>query len=378
MRVSALTVDGDKTAFSQAKWHLTVDRRLRTDRRVTVDVTYSGTPKQVPGPSEGMDSPPGLGITTDGERGRLWTFQEPYGALTWYPVNDHPSDEALYDIDVTVPHGYSGVASGKFKGREKNTFRWSSGKDPVASYLTTLAVDRFERIDMTGPHRLPITAWLAPGNADWRPALKRMPEMLSWLEKHYGRYPFDSAGLVIVGGANAMESQQMVTLSGDLDSGSSGEALIVHELSHQWFGDSATPRDWRDLWLNEGPATYTEQMWKVDHHVRDLSDILDYWNGHDQKLRDDYGPPGDYYSDYYSDYFADNNVYVCTALMLYHLRTKLGGREALDNLLSDWVSQHANKSVTRRQFVAFVNRETGTDLTDFFDSWLDSDTTPRS
>src|SRR5690606_16965487 len=80
------------------------------DTRLTVEVWYSGTPEAVTMPSTRGDFDEGLGLRVESD-GAVWTMQEPYGAFTWYPVNDHPSDEALYDIDVSVPNGWSAVAS---------------------------------------------------------------------------------------------------------------------------------------------------------------------------------------------------------------------------------------------------------------------------
>ncbi|ADD44280.1 M1 family metallopeptidase [Stackebrandtia nassauensis] len=373
MEISNLTVDGKKTDFDLNEWDLTVDTGLKKDRNVEVEVTYKGTPELVDAPAERGDMAEGLGASV-GQNGELWAFQEPHGALTWYPVNDHPSDEAMYDFEVTVPEGYAGVASGTFEGKKGNTYSWSSS-DPVASYLTTIAVDKYEMVEMEGPGDLPVTAWIPPQYAEWEASLKKMPEMIEYLEKLYGPYPFDSAGLVLVGGESGMETQQMITLSGAVGMGGpeASESVVVHELAHQWFGDTVTPLDWTGLWINEGPATYAEQMWLVDQGMQTAKDVEKAFEAQDQDLRTQHGPPGD--PD--PNAFASSNSYVCPALMLIKLGDQIGGRDKVDELLGAWVAAHENKSVTREDFVGFANEHTGKDLTKFFDSWLDSAKTPK-
>src|SRR2546430_3982922 len=134
------------------------------------------------------------------------------------PGQRHPSDKARYDIRVTVPAGWTAVASGEFRGQahgaDGDTFTWH-GSDPQASYLTTLAVGHYQRLTMTGPHDLPVDIWTRPGTDDALvPALRHVPELLSWLESRFGRYPFQAAGVVTVESTSAMETQEMVTLGG--------------------------------------------------------------------------------------------------------------------------------------------------------------------
>ncbi|GAA4900196.1 M1 family metallopeptidase [Stackebrandtia albiflava] len=376
MRVSQVTVDGEPADFTQEQYDLTIAAPVVADRRVTVVVEYAGSPETVPAPAERGDMSMGIGASTDPATGALWSFQEPFGALTWYPVNDHPSDEALYDIRLTVPEGFAGVASGSFAGREGNTFHWTSD-EPVASYLTTIAVDRYEMTEMTGPDGLPITVWIPPQYAGFAPILDAMPEMIEWLTERYGPYPFDSAGVVLVGGESAMETQEMITFSGDMvnwpgvDDGYIA-GVVVHELAHQWFGNAVTPQDWSHLWLNEGAATYVEQMWNVDQGHTTEAEVIEGWIEDDEYLRMAYGPPGE--PD--PQAFASSNSYVCPALMLYALRAEIGGADAVDALLRAWVEEFDNRSATRDDFVSFVDSHTGEDLTDFLDEWLDSERTP--
>ncbi|GAA2344060.1 M1 family metallopeptidase [Dactylosporangium salmoneum] len=365
------TVDDTPAAARLDGGDLVVDRALPAGAVATLVVGYAGTPAPVPMPSHRGDIEP-LGLTvTDG--GELWTMQEPYGASTWYPANDQPSDKALYDIAVTVPEGWAGIASGTPAGVQGNTFRYTA-TTPVASYLTTLAAGRYTKTELTGPHGLPVQLWTRTGVDDSGrlAALRRVPEYLQWLEDRFGRYPFPSAGVVVVPSRSAMETQQMVTVGGDvLRDAVVASSVLVHELAHQWFGDAVGPATWQDVWLNEGWASYIEQL----YNGKGDPGAMERWErgarAQDADLRAKLGPPGHPRA----DSFAENNVYVCPALLLHELHKALGdaGFFALGRA---WAAANAGTARDRAAFTAFVNRQTGRDFTALIDAWLDSPTTP--
>jgi aminopeptidase N len=375
--LGAVSVDGTPAKAASTGDKLTVATGpLVADRIVALAVNYSGTPKPVQMPSNRGDAVDGLGLRATDDRS-LWTMQEPFGAYTWYPANDQPSDEARYDIQVTVPKGWSGIAQGRLVAHTTTAsgevYEWRSD-DPVASYLTTLAAGRYTEGTATGPHGIPVTYWMRTGKDEaLRPALQRIPELLSWLEDHFGPYPFSSAGAVLVDSRSAMETQQMVTMGADFDPSEATETLL-HELSHQWFGDSITPRDWRSVWLNEGFAMYAEWKWAVSQG--DLGTEAE-WVAHlrtgDNASRATAGPAGHWLP----DHFAEANIYFGPALMLDELRKQLGD-QAFYAMCRDWVQTHRNQSVDREMFTAFVNAETGKDFTALINRWLDSPTTPTS
>jgi hypothetical protein len=250
---------------------------------------------------------------------------ETYGAFTWYPSSDQPSDEALYDISVTVPAGWAGAANGTFTGatdagggRRRYAFH---AAEPIASYLVTVAVDHLQRIEDPGPHGLPVAYWVRPQDATaMLPTLRRTPRLLAWLEERLGRYPFASAGVVIVQGSSGMETQTMITL-GPI-AGPGAVPVLLHELAHHWFGDAVTPSTWQDVWLNEGFATYLQMLYTVDQLGADADATLREWRAQDTQLREEAGPPGRYRP----DRFAARNVYLGPALMLHDLRGRLGDR----------------------------------------------------
>jgi aminopeptidase N len=377
MSADSTTIDGAPVTDTRSGDHLTIPlgRQLPADGTVTVVIAYHGTPHVVPAPVRRPDIP-GLGAQVTAS-GAVWAQQEPYGAFTWFPCNDQPSDKALYDVTITVPDGWAGVTGGAFGGRTEQggwgVYRWHQGS-PVSTYLVAFAVDQYQEDTATGPHGIPITYWYLPADADAVHKLTaQVPGMISFLEQRFGPYPFPTAGVLFRPEMVGMETQTMITLSTHLPPDD-----LLHEFAHQWFGDAVTPAAWSGMWLNEGFAMYAQYMWDVANmqpRSATPQTLDDFMAAHvlpvDQRLRTQDGPPGHYNP----THFASSNVYYGPALMLNGIHDALGDA-AFYQLLGDWVHQHAGTNQDRNTFVAFVNAKTGRDFSAYINAWLDSPTTP--
>ena len=193
---------------------------------------------------------------------------EPDGAPTWFPVNDSPSDKASYDFRITVPQGTVAVANGDLLSRRTSggwtTFRWSAD-EPMASYLAMAASGRLRAHqvpdgDGATDHRRASTPTFPRTNGpQTRTVLALQPEMIAYFSRVFGPYPFGSFGAVIDDDDDAGYALENQTRP--IYSGVAAEATVAHELAHQWYGNSVTPERWRDIWLNEGFATYAEWLW---------------------------------------------------------------------------------------------------------------------
>ncbi|HEX6684967.1 MAG TPA: M1 family metallopeptidase [Candidatus Limnocylindrales bacterium] len=375
-QLDGVTLDGAASAGAVASDKLTVATTLTKDSNATLVVKYHGTPEPVKAPT-GRGDFEALGLTITPEGG-LWTMQEPFGAFTWYPVNDQPSDKALYDIAITVPDGWAGVAGGTPAGQEGNKFKYTT-TDPMSSYLSTLAVGKYTKETATGPGGLPITYWFRPGTDDAiMKTVRNTPRYLEWLESKFGKYPFPSAGVVLVPSASAMETQQMVTMgtpkaSNPSQNASYWEGILVHEFAHHWFGDTVTTNNWNDLWLNEGWAMYAQYLFQNERDKISDAEFERWARPQDGSLRARYGPPGK--AD--PKDFGRSNMYVCPALMLHQIRKKIGNEEFF-GLAKGWAADNRNTAKDRAGFIGYVNQRTGTDFGDLINSWLDSPTTPPS
>jgi aminopeptidase N len=374
MHVRRVSVNGVPAAFDHRGKTLVVDADVRRNRRYNTRIVYRGTPRPARGPASRSDiARLGMRVTDDGQ---LWTMQEPFGAFTWYPSNDHPSDKALYDVRVSAPGSWVGVSNGQMTDRHTSGGRtvttWTN-KHPMASYLTTLAVGPYRRHRQTGPHGLPLSYWIPRDQPELLRPLRKTPAAMRWLQERLGRYPFDRAGIVVTPSGSAMETQTMVTFGARNYRYGARQVrqTVVHEMAHQWYGDTVTPTDWRDMWMNEGMATYLDTRWAADQGWTTWRHWQREWKRDDQLWRDIYGPPGDYHR----HQFGSLNVYYCTALMWDRLRIRIGTAQ-FNRLVRAWPQRHLDSSASRAGLVGWFERRTGDELSGFFRRWLTARKSP--
>ncbi len=263
LAISTLTVNGTRATWAKAGQEqvITPAAGLRNGRRFSVDVRYSGQPGVGPGASS-VDS--GFIRSKTG----AVAVDEPTGAADWYPANDHPRDKASYTFAITVPAGVTAVANGVLVGSaaapgNQTTWRWREDA-PMASYLATVAIGRY-RVQ-TGPGNLFIAVADTLPQAKVDAVVARTPEVVEFLAGTFGPFPFDSLGGVVPAEprlALALETQTRPIYAPGFFSRDTVTSILAHELTHQWFGDSVSLHDWRDIWLNEGFATYGQWMWDV-------------------------------------------------------------------------------------------------------------------
>jgi len=269
--IDSVSVDGEEASIDRDQPELIIGPATAISEGDTFEVVvlYNGIPGQdvpidAPAYSEGWVNY-GDGILVAGE---------PSGAATWYPVNEHPLDKATYRYEITVEKPYVVGANGTLIETNENgntqTFIWESD-DPIASYLTTLAIGEFEVVRGETASGVPIRNYFAVNlSSDVVDNFDATAEMIDYFEELFGPYPFDVIGSVVHGiPLNfALETQTMVVFGSSF----ADESVIAHELSHHWFGDSVTPAAWQHIWLNEGFATYASTLWTEHKFGREAAD----------------------------------------------------------------------------------------------------------
>lgn len=371
LRVESLTVDGANVDFAQGEDHLVIHTDVHEDRRYALEIDYAGTPAPVPAPTTRPDfSNTGMNITPTGE---IWTMQEPFGAFTWYPVNDQPSDKAFYDITIRAPRNWVGVANGELESRTTeggHTVTTWHLSHPASSYLTTVAVGDFVETKDVSASGVPLSYWTHRGDARALRALRKTPQIMTWDEQHLGPYPFDSLGLLVVDSDSGMETQTMITLGNTAYTRS--PAVIEHELTHQWYGDLVTPTDWRDVWMNEGMTMFLQGVFEADREGVGIDAKMDEWASYEAQSRRTSGPPGAYDK----GEFGEGNIYYGPALMWNELRHRLGDA-TFWAMVQKWPTVHADGNATREEYYDWIEQETGRELSSFFDEWIMGRTTPH-
>lgn len=373
LTVSGVEVDGHPVPFSHAAKDLVITSALAQGERYQVRIEYSGTPAPVAAPTTRSDID-GLGwhITESGE---TWTMQEPFGAYSWYPVNDQPADKALYDFTLSVPAPMVGVANGLLTAREelagRTTTQWHLA-EPASSYLVTTAFGRFDMSTEVSDSGIPITWWTPPSDKGAED-LKELAALLTWAEARLGPYPFDTLGLVLVDSESAMETQTMITLGNEPYLRT--PEILLHELIHQWYGDQVSPTDWRDLWMNEGMTMYLQGVYEAEQQDVKIAEKMDQWAAYEASMRQQSGPPGNFRP----RRFGDGNVYYGPALMWHELRRMLGDG-AFWQMVRAWPTAHdsgeLSGSADRDGYYAWIEATTGEELSAFFDAWIMGTSTP--
>ncbi|MGA6173798.1 M1 family metallopeptidase [Streptomyces sp. NPDC012600] len=367
--VESATVEGRPAAVNRAGKELTirpaaaVEDRLRKGRTFTTVVRYSGSPQAI---TDADGAEEGWLRTADG----AVALGEPTGSMAWFPGNHHPSDKAAYDIEVTVPEPLTAVSNGEPVSRRtadgRTTYHWRT-TEPMASYLATVAVGRFTTRQSRTPDGIRLFTAVDPeaaarGGSALTEVLDEIPAVLKWSAEKFGPYPFTSAGAIVerTGDSSyALETQNRPVFPGPPDT-----ALLVHELAHQWFGNSVTPRTWRDMWLNEGFATYAEWLWAADHDGVPIGESFDEAYADDANWAfPPAGPPTA------ADLF-DAPVYGRGAMVVHRIRLALDDDRAFFALVRGWTKAHRHKNAATEDFTAYVEKATGRDLTELWDAWL--------
>ncbi|GAB3862234.1 M1 family metallopeptidase [Nocardioides maradonensis] len=364
--VTAVRVDGVRAGLSRPQRHeivVTPTSPIPRGERFTVTVTYAGYPRRY---SYANESNWRLSSSSS----EVVAMNEPHMAPWWFPSNDHPADKATFDVSITTDSAMQVIGNGTRVSRATDgslaTTHWRESK-PMATYLAFFAAGHFTVRTGTSAAGIPWTTAVSNGlgSADaarGRQLMSQSGAITDWLQKELGTYPFDSTGGVVTDlqPGFALENQTRPTYPGSwID-----HTTVVHELAHQWFGDSVSIRRWQDIWLNEGFATYLEHRWREAHggastrrwlHNAYAAESPSFWDF-------SVASPG-------VSHIWDAQVYQRGAMTLAALRDRIGTAD-FRTVLRSWVAQHRYGHGTTAQFQALATRVSGQRLGGFFTAWL--------
>ena len=370
LEVHSVTVDGAQTEFWRSGHELTIQPAspLAASSQFEVAVSYSGSP--------GALDDPGVPFSKMGwlhRDGVIYTLGEPSGSMTWFPSNNHPTDKATYEIEITVPEGVTAASNGLLvdetatDGQTAYTWRMD---DPMATYLAAVYIGDFERIDH-GPlyDGGPIIRDYLPRDApaEMAQALSVTPDVIAFLEERLGPYPFDAYGTIVVPFplGLALENQTL-SIHGPA---TIGPGIIAHEAAHQWLGNSVSPDDWSEIWVNEGFATYLHLMFEAEHFGADFNDTMT--QVHAWLSAEGIGPPKGIEIE---DLFGAT-VYYRGAATLHALRLHVGD-DTFYKILRTHYDRSAGGTTNTDEFLGIVEEFTGSDAVALIESWLYDETVP--
>lgn len=381
--VEKVTVHGKQARFNRNRDELTVRPRddLRAGETFRTTVHYSGTPRTITdkdGAEEGW-------LPT--EEGAL-ALGEPTGSKAWFPGNHHPSDKAAYNIEITVPEGLKAVSNGELTDErpaddgDGTTFVWHSA-EPMASYVAMVAIGPYdiettEVKNTTRKGGLPVYTAVDPSQAEGsEDTLAELPDIIEWQELNFGPYPFSSVGAII--GRDEDADYALETQTKPVFPGTPDTELMVHELAHQWFGNSVTPKTWQDMWLNEGFATYAEWLWSEDQDGLTTQEIFNHlYAGKGEYVEDNIGdaeaareiwafPPAEPTG---PEAISDTPVYYRGAMVIHKIREAVGDDTFYD-IVQGWTRDHRHGNADTEDFTKYVEKKAGKNLSaEIWNPWL--------
>jgi len=243
--------------------------------------------------------------------------------------------------------------------------------DPMASYLVQVAIGDYELVDAGKVGDVTIRHAFHRSFAEEAAfAVEQTASMITLLGDVYGPYPFDAYGVVAVDESLgfAMETQTLTIIGADIaTAGRSADPILVHELAHQWVGDAVSPATWKDIWLNEGFATYGEWLWRERTGQGPAADTARRYEG----MPELDSPPGDPGAD---DLFA-STVYIRGGMTLQALRERVGDPDFF-TILRRWIDEHRGSTASTVDFVALSEQVSGEELDALFDAWLYAEEVP--
>jgi aminopeptidase N len=349
---------------------ITLNRNLNHAEEFAVKINYSGKPK-----STGFDS-----FTFKQIHGNavIYNLSEPNYGPVWWPSKDLPDDKALSTLRLRVPTGLNAVSNGILDDSTQNgdgttTFIWKNSY-PISTYLVSLVVSRFSYWEdsytsLDGYKQMPVVYYAFPkdsasASTDW----KKTPEMIRFFANTYGEYPFinEKYGMAEFGWVQgAMENQTITSMGYLLINGQETfENVVVHELAHQWFGDAVTLKDWKNIWLNEGFATYSEALW--EEYTKGKDAYFKYMKNYDYGYFKGtvYNPEGYIFS---PSVYA--TVYQKAAWVLHMLRGMLGD-EIFFKGVRQYYERFKYKNAETADLQAVFEEVSGQNLQWFFDQWV--------
>jgi len=366
--IDELTVNGFDSEFLRDGHELVITHEIPSGEHFKVEITYHGVPETM----QSAALPFGIGWIA-GPEGEQFVVAEPDAAHSWFPANDHPTDKATFSFAITVPAGFTGAANGALTEVVENDttteFHWLMDQ-PMAPYLATVVIGNgWQIIDdpiSTEVAGLPIRNVLPPDLVDDPPAaLGQTGEMINLLEEAFGPYPLDRYGIAVVGGfQHALENQTLSVFGRAMVDAPFFEYVHVHEIAHQWFGNSVSVAQWSDIWLNEGFATFAELLW-IEHLYGAAAYREEVANRTEAARVAGYGAPATPPVD---DLF-NGSVYHRGSFVLVALRDEIGD-DAFFATLRNYVDRYADRNATTEDFIAVAEETSGRDLEDLFATWL--------
>ncbi len=364
MKISNLTLNGKQAMFSDIGTALSVRTNNTVRDTFRIRIIYEGTPKRM-----------GFSSFAFGEingHSCVYNLSEPNYASTWFPCNDMPADKATYDIKITNDSSMVSVSNGKLisvtSTGNKKTYYWKTDY-PTSTYLVCLYSsdyvnysDRY--ISLSKSDTMAIQYYVFPKQLEnAKTDFKDTPEMIRFFAAKFGEYPFlkEKYGIAeFLWPMGAMETQTVIGVGYNFITGRDFFSdILVHELAHHWFGDAVGPKTWKDVWLNEGFASYCEALYAEYKNGPTAlqAHMMDKFN---ENFKGTVYNPQDLFG---------STVYDKGAWVLNMLRRETGD-SVFFSILRKYYRTYKYGNASTKDFESICNEVSHKNLDWFFDQWV--------
>ncbi|MGK9477247.1 M1 family metallopeptidase [Melioribacter sp. OK-6-Me] len=364
MHINLVKLNGKKVEFERNNNEIIIELNSTLPDTSKLEVYYKGTPLQ-----KGFGS---FNFEHLENSYFVYTMNEPTFASTWFTCNDRPNDKALVDIYIENDSNYVSLSNGKLievnKNADKKIYHWKTYY-PISTYLIAIYSgdyqSYFTNYISTGGDTLSLQYYSLKNN--FEKALKDFedhPDYLKIFEKLFGVYPFTKEKYAVaefLWKYGAMEHQTLTGIGSNFITGRKFfQDMLIHELAHHWWGNAVSPSTWRDIWLNEGFATYSEALyWEAKAGKSALISTMNskISNFNDTPL---YNPGFRLFS---------RTIYDKGAWVLHMLRNEIGDSLFFASL-RNYLNKYKYKNASTRDFQNICENTTGMNLDYFFKQWV--------
>lgn len=315
---------------------------------------------------------------------QVWTQGEDEDSRFWFPCFDYPGQLATSEIRVQVPKNLIAISNGELVGTEElkdaKVYHWRQ-QDVHPTYLMTLAVGDFAELwdEWQGK---PVTYYVEKGKEEEaRLSMGKTPRMIEFFSQKFGYpYPFPKYAQVCVddfifGGmentsTTLLTDRCLIDARAAIDNRST-EALVAHELAHQWFGDLVVIKHWSHAWIKEGMASYSEVMWTEQEYGAEeaayyrLGEARNYLDEDSSRYR------RPIVTHVYREAIElyDRHLYEKGACVYHMIRAELG-EQLFWNAIATFVNDHAHRTVETIDLLRAIEKATGRNLLFLFDQYV--------
>jgi aminopeptidase N len=315
---------------------------------------------------------------------QVWTQGEDEDSRYWFPCFDYPGQLATSEIRVRVPKEFLAISNGELvetqeEGDDK-IYHWEQ-KQVHPTYLMTLVVGDFAELRDEWQGK-PVVYYVQKGReADARRSMGKTPQMIEYFSQVFGYpYPYPKYAQVCVDdfifGGMENTSTTLLTDRCLLDERAAldnrgTEALVAHELAHQWFGDLIVIKHWSHAWIKEGMASYSEVLWTEHEYGAEAAAyyLLNEARSYISEDSNRYRRPIVTHIYREAIELYDRHLYEKGACVYHMIRHQLGD-DLFFKAVQTFVQDNAHKTVETVDWLRAIDRATGRNLQFLFDQYV--------